>query len=206
MAWYDLFSNFYDRSLDGLYRDARASALEALALAPGQRVLDLPTGTGPSLEGLARAVGPGGRVIGVDLSRGMLRRATARKDRASADPSLAPIALVHADVHALTPELTGGPVDALHVFLGMSTFPRPDEAFAQLWATLRPGGRCVVVDVFAAKLGLQGRMVNLVARADIRRRSWEPLERVAADFTRVDLPSRRQHGGTLFLATGSKPA
>lgn len=205
MAWYDFFANFYDRSLDGLYRDARAAALQALAPAPGQRVLDLPTGTGPSTEGLARAVGPTGRVIGVDLSRGMLRRATARATRLRDDPALAPIELLHGDVHALTPELTGGPVDAVHVFLGMSTFPRPDDAFERLWATLRPGGRCVVVDVFAAKLGFQGRMVNLIARADIRRRSWEPLERVATDFTRTDLPSRRQHGGTLFLAVGVKP-
>lgn len=204
MAWYDVFSNFYDRSLDGLYRDARAAALAALALAPGQRVLDLPTGTGPSLEGLARAVGPAGRVIGVDLSKGMLRRATTRARGLREDPELAPIDLALHDVHALTPELIGGPVDAVHVFLGMSTFPRPDAAFEALWAALRPGGRCVVVDVHAAKLGFQGRMVNLVARADIRRRSWEPLERVASDFQRSDLPSRRQHGGTLFLATGVK--
>ena len=93
----------------------------------------------------------------------------------------------------------------LDVFLGMSAFPDPDAAFGNLWSLLKPGGRAVIVDVFTPKLGFQGRMVNLVARADIRRRSWEPLEARAIDFTRRDLPSLKQHGGTLFLATGTKP-
>jgi hypothetical protein len=48
-------------------------------------------------------------------------------------------------------------------------------------------------------------MVNLVARADIRRKVWEPLERVAEGFEKRDLPSRREHGGQLILASGRKP-
>ena len=80
-----------------------------------------------------------------------------------------------------------------------------DEAFGRIWGVLAPGGRCVIVDVYAERPGFQGRMVNLVARADIRRRSWEPLERVAEGFSRVDLPSLPDHGGQLYLATGTKP-
>lgn len=203
MAWYDLFSGFYDRSLEKLYRDARAAAVDALRLDPqaGLRVLDLPCGTGQSFDGLAAALGPGGSIIGADLSRGMLRRA----DKRIARRDLTNVRTVQADVHAITLEQIGGPVDRLHVFLGMSTFPRPDEAFEHLWSLLRPGGRAVVVDVFAERLGFQGRMVNLVARAEIRRRSWEPLEARAVAFERRDLPSLRSHGGTLFLAAGDKP-
>ncbi len=201
MAWYDVFSRFYDASLEKLYRDARSSALEALALKPGLRVLDLPTGTGQSLDLLAPSVGDSGRVLAVDLSKGMLRRAHERVSR----NGWTNVDVLESDVHTLTPESLGGQVDRLHVFLGMSTFPRPDEAFERMWATLKPGGRCVVVDVFTERLGFQGRMVNLVARADIRRRSWEPLERVATGFSRIDLPSLQKHGGTLFLAVGDKP-
>lgn len=204
MGWYDFFSGFYDRSLEKLYRDARASAVEALRsgpVGPGARVLDLPSGTGQSLDGLATLVGGAGRVIGVDLSSGMLRRARRRV----AQRALGNVELVEGDVHAIDADRVGGQVDGLHVFLGMSTFPRPDEAFGRLWSLLRPGGRAVIVDVHAERLGLQGRMVNLIARADIRRRSWEPLERRAVDFERRELPSLRQHGGTLFLAVGDKP-
>lgn len=204
MGWYDIFAGFYDRSLEKLYRDARAAAVEALAAggrARGARVLDLPCGTGQSLDGLAAAVGAGGRVIGADLSRGMLGRATKRVARRGLGDV---VELRHVDVHEASAERIGGPVDLLHVFLGMSTFPRPDEAFERLWGLLVPGGRAVIVDVHAERLGFQGRMVNLIARADIRRRSWEPLERRAVGFERHALPSLRQHGGTLFLAVGEK--
>lgn len=200
MAWYDVFSSFYDRSLEGLYRDARLAALEALAMTPGQRVLDAPTGTGLSLPGLAAAAGPTGLVVGLDRSRGMLRRATARVAR----DGLANVRPVHGDLLALDDAL-GGPFDRLHIFLGLSTLAEADRAFESLWAHLAPGGRCAIVDVFSERLGLQGRMVNLMARADIRRRSWEPLERRAVHFSRVDLPSKKRVGGTLFLAVGDKP-
>ena len=195
MNWYNFFSGFYDRSLEKLYRDARASAVDALQ--PVGRVLDAPCGTGQSFDGLATAE----RVIGLDLSRGMLAKASKR----IAAKGLSNIEVVQGDVTTITADAIGGPIDRLHVFLGMSAFPDPDAAFGNLWSLLKPGGRAVIVDVFTPKLGFQGRMVNLVARADIRRRSWEPLEARAIDFTRRDLPSLKQHGGTLFLATGTKP-
>ena len=202
MGWYDFFSGFYDRSLEALYRDARAAALEALEVAPGARVLDAPCGTGQSFDGLAAAVTTTGRVVGLDLSAGMLKRAGKR----IAGAGWSQVETVRGDVQALTPDaVPGGLVDRLHVFLGMSAFPDPDAAFERLWGLLAPGGRCVVVDVFTERLGFQGRMVNLVARADIRRRSWEPLEKRAQGFVRRDLPSLRKHGGTLFLAVGDKP-
>lgn len=200
MAWYDFFSRFYDGSLEKLYRDARVSACDALAPGPGARVLDAPVGTGQSLAALAHRAGGEGLVVGVDRSRGMLRRAKHRVDR----EGLGAVRLVEADILTLESEAIGGPFDRLLVFLGMSTFPEPEAAFERLWSTLAPGGRCVVVDVFAERLSLQGRLVNLLARADIRRRSWEPLERRAVGFSRVDLPSKKRVGGTLFLASGDK--
>jgi hypothetical protein len=80
-----------------------------------------------------------------------------------------------------------------------------ERAFERLWAVLAPGGRCVLVDVHAERLGLQSWLVNQLAQADIRRRFWEPLERVAVGFERMDLPYRKQHGGQILLATGVKP-
>jgi hypothetical protein len=56
-----------------------------------------------------------------------------------------------------------------------------------------------------ARHHLQGWLVNQLAQADIRRRFWEPLERVAVGFERMDLPYRKQHGGQILLATGVKP-
>lgn len=207
MGWYDLFSRFYDSSLEALYVDARRSACEALDLQPGQTVLDVPCGTGQSFDGLVAAVGSAGTVLGVDLSKGMLRKARARVDR----HGWTNVFLGEADVHAVDTawleQLRGEPVmlDRLHVFLGLSAFPRWEEAFDRLWSLLRPGGRCVVVDCYAERPNLRGRMVNLVARAEIQRKTWQPLERLAQAYELRELPSLREHGGQLVLATGVKP-
>lgn len=198
MGWYDWFAPMYDGSLEALYADARARAADALELAGATRVLDLPVGTGQSLGPILARASEGATVVGADLSRGMLAQA-ARRVRAQGWESR--VELVQSDVHALE---VGG-YDRLHVFLGLTAFPRYEEAFARLWDGLTPGGRAVVVDVYAARPGFQGKMVNLVARADITRRAWEPLERVARGYERVALPPNAKYGGELWLASGDKP-
>lgn len=210
MGWYDLFSGFYDRSLEPLYREQRRLAADALALSPGLVVLDLPCGTGQSFDEIAPKIGSEGALLGVDLSKGMLARAAARAE-ANGWPQ---VRLLERDVHALDASAIaqaldrGEPeaqVDRLHLFLGLTAFPEWQRAFEHLWSMLAPGGRCVIVDVHAAKPDVQGRMVNLVARADIRRETWTVLERLAEGYSRVELPSQKQHGGRLFLASGDKP-
>ncbi len=46
--------------------------VDRLALGPGQAVLDVACGTAPATIAAARAVGPSGRVVGVDYASGML--------------------------------------------------------------------------------------------------------------------------------------
>ncbi len=55
-----LFSRFAEPELRGL--------ISSLGLFPGAHVLDAGCGTGEALDWLAAAVGPGGRVVGVDLA------------------------------------------------------------------------------------------------------------------------------------------
>lgn len=198
MAWYDLFSRVYDAQLEHLYREQRRLVVEALGPRQGDVVLDLPCGTGQSFELLAAAVGPTGRVVGVDLSPGMVRIAKQR----IAQRGLANTSALVGDAGSLTLDVAP---DCLHVFLGMSVFPDHERVFEHLWSLLAPGGRCVIADVHAETLSLQGRLVNLVARAEIRRRTWEPLERLGTGFTRRPLPTLPQHGGEMFLAIAEKP-
>ncbi len=206
MAFYDWFAKVYDDSLQALYAQHRVLACQALGLEAGMSVLDVPTGTGASLRLLAEGGGADGAVVGVDLSEGMLRRARMR----TTDAQWSQVHLLRADVTRIdgaTLQATLGRehVDRLHVFLGMSVFPDMERAFEGLWSRLAPGGACVLVDVHAERLGMQGQLVNWIARAEIRRRFWEPLQARAEAFALQDLPHEAKHGGQIKLAYGRKP-
>ena len=84
--YYDLFSKCYDRFIalhatdkQGALRDILAERTEAR---PGDRVLDICTGTGAVLVPLARRVDKSGLAVGLDFSSGMLGAARAKtRDR-----------------------------------------------------------------------------------------------------------------------------
>ena len=70
---------FFDR-LFFLPNDLRRKAAMRLGLSRGDSVLDIGCGTGVNFPYLRDAVGPTGRIYGVDISPGMLRKAKARRD------------------------------------------------------------------------------------------------------------------------------
>ncbi|MEJ2080019.1 MAG: methyltransferase domain-containing protein [Acidobacteriota bacterium] len=94
--YYDLFSHWYDGFVALHSRDRQGGLRRQLALMaglqPGDTVLDLCTGTGAQLAELHSRVAPDGHVLGVDFSRGMLRKALAKCE------SLGGIDLIRADV------------------------------------------------------------------------------------------------------------
>jgi ubiquinone/menaquinone biosynthesis C-methylase UbiE len=208
MGWYDVFSSFYDGSLERLYLPFRQAAAERLALAPGQRVLDAGTGTGQSLDVLCPAVGPSGLVVGVDLSRGMLDRASKRAaDKGFANARLVEgslLTLERGTVAAHLPEGRG--FDRALAFLVMSALPEWELATERVWSLLEPGGTMMIVDAHTDTIGLQGHLVNLTARADIRRRVWSRLETLSERFTLERLPAPYSVGGDIVVARGTKPA
>lgn len=208
MRWYDVFARFYDRSLEALYRAARQETVAALAPERGGLVLDLACGTGQNLDLLVAAVGPEGRVVGVDLSEGMLRQARRRVARAG----WTNVTLVRSDVHAFdadTLERASGrrTADAVLCTLGFTAFPDPEAAFRRSFALLRPGGRYAIMDVHADRRTPQTRMVEWIAQADLSREVWRPLATAVEDFEQRDLPGDPARlGGRLYVAAGTKPA
>lgn len=82
-AFYDRISGVYDHLSDASEHAARERGLKMLAVREGERVLEIGYGTGHTLEELARTVGTGGAVAGIDISTGM--RDVARKRLAAAD-------------------------------------------------------------------------------------------------------------------------
>jgi ubiquinone/menaquinone biosynthesis C-methylase UbiE len=74
---YDRVAEDYDDTFGSQAATFSVRLNEALALRPGQRVVDLACGTGSNVVDIARAVAPG-EVIGVDYSEGMLAEARER--------------------------------------------------------------------------------------------------------------------------------
>ena len=122
-----------------LPRGIRARAVERLALNPGDRVLEIGCGTGRNFAHLVKAVGPDGRIYGVDYSDAMLVRARnlCLKNRWSN------ITLWQQDAQKLQMTET---VDAVLFSLSYSVIPDPREALSCAWRHLRSGGRVVILD------------------------------------------------------------
>ena len=114
------------------------AALQRAAAQPGERVIDVGCGCGDTALELARRVGEGGRVLGVDVSRPMLEVARAR----AAAAGLRHLDFDEADASAAP--LPAG-TNLLYSRFGVMFFADPVAAFVHLRTALRPGGRLVFV-------------------------------------------------------------
>ncbi len=74
-ATYNLASAGYDQEAVRFFPLCASRLVELIGLQPGQRVLDVATGTGVAAIAAARRVGPGGQVVGVDIAADMLEQA-----------------------------------------------------------------------------------------------------------------------------------
>jgi len=133
-------------------------------------VVEFGCGPGVNIPALREAVGPTGRVIGVDITRGMLDRARALVDRHGWEN----VSLVRADATAPPIQAADG---VLATFV-TSLFPDPYAVVSE-WCTLSDS---VVIAAFAPRgsrpanaalwafARLNGRLFDI--------RSWDPLERL----------------------------
>jgi ubiquinone/menaquinone biosynthesis C-methylase UbiE len=120
-------------------RRACRSAVEHLQLRDGDSVAEIGCGTGISLPYLADAVGPSGRVYGVDLSPGMLQRAQAR----CATQRRCNIELYECDAADF---IAPAALDGVLFSLSYNTMPHHRAVLRRACNALRPGGRLVIMD------------------------------------------------------------
>lgn len=116
-----------------------AMAMDRAAIGAGERVLDIGCGCGHTTVQLARRVGATGHVTGIDLSQPMLDCARQRAAREAADN----VHFENAD--AQTQVFPPDSFDVLYSRFGVMFFAHPEQAFANLCAALRPGGRLAFV-------------------------------------------------------------
>jgi demethylmenaquinone methyltransferase/2-methoxy-6-polyprenyl-1,4-benzoquinol methylase len=150
-AFYDKISGVYDLLAEHSEGPVRQAGLEKLALAPAEHVLEIGYGTGHCLVRLAEAVGPEGKVFGIDLSEGMRARA---RERLEQEHLIDRVELSCGDAtHLPYPD---GTMDAVFMSFTLELFDTPEilQVLTECKRVLRAGGRIGVVAI--TKEGKEG--------------------------------------------------
>ncbi|MGE0420804.1 MAG: class I SAM-dependent methyltransferase [Reyranellaceae bacterium] len=110
-------------------------AIAAANVRPGERIIDIGCGTGPTTLALARAASPAGSVLGCDLAPVLTDEAWRRALTTGA--TNVRFVVGDASTHGFEP----GAADLLFSRFGVMFFGDPAAAFRHLRGALKPGGR-----------------------------------------------------------------
>lgn len=138
---YDLMNTVMTAGLHDRWRSRAADLTEA---GPGDRVLDVASGTGDFAFELARRVGPTGHVTGVDFAEEML--AIARSKQPGQPPELSGV-VDFVTGNALDLQYEDDTFDAVTVGFGVRNFSDLDQGLRELARVVRPGGKVVILEI-----------------------------------------------------------
>jgi ubiquinone/menaquinone biosynthesis C-methylase UbiE len=200
---YDLTSRLYPAP-GYPQRAQRLRAVEALGLRAGDSVIDIACGTGLNFPLIEEAIGPDGRIVGVDLTDAMLTQA---QDRIQTN-GWSNISLVQSDAADFDFPTE---VDAILSTYALTQVPGCAEVIARGAAALSAGGRWVVLDLkvpdntprWLTQLGTA--TVRPFAAIDewTMRRPWQTI-RAAMQQQLADVSWTELFFGTAFLAAGTR--
>lgn len=163
-AVFDRVAERYDVMNDlmslGLHRVWKAFTVALARPLPGERILDVATGSGDLALALGRKVQPGGEVWLTDINRSMLQRG---RDRVADRGLLAPA--VQCDAERLP--FPSAHFDCVTVAFGLRNMTHKEAALAEMTRVLKPGGRLLVLEFS---------------------RVWKPLERAYELYSFKVLP------------------
>jgi demethylmenaquinone methyltransferase/2-methoxy-6-polyprenyl-1,4-benzoquinol methylase len=177
----------------------RRMAVDALALRPGDTVVEVGCGTGLNFSLLERAVGSEGKIIGIDISKAMLDRARARV-RAAGWRNVELVCAAASDFSF--PEGVGGILAT-----GVLTYePEFDKVLERGARALAPGRRWVVLDYKMPSNWLRHLAPLFLALGSsfgalMQRHVWESVERHLENTRMLEL-----YGGFVYIVSGEAPS
>ena len=193
-AAYDRLSRWYDVVAGSSEQHFRDLGVQKLNAQQGERLLEIGFGTGHCLLALARAVGPTGKVVGLDLSEKM-RDLAAERVRAA---GLADRVELRVGDAATLP-LEAESFDGVFMSFTLELFDTPEipTVLTQCHRALRPGGRLALVTLVKQP----GLAVDIYEWFHDRMPSWVDCRPIhaqadlrAAGFRLVDVSALRMWG------------
>jgi ubiquinone/menaquinone biosynthesis C-methylase UbiE len=135
---YNAAADYFDAPALSFWDRIGQRTVERMSLKPGTSVLDACCGSGASAVPAAKAIGPSGRLLGVDLAENLLRLARAKASQ---------LGLTHAefgvkDIEELDPSTET--FDAVICVFGIFFVPDMPSGVRSLWRVLRPGGQLAI--------------------------------------------------------------
>jgi len=150
---FDRVADRYDVMNDlmslGLHRVWKSFAISVARPRPGERVLDVATGSGDLAAAFARRVAPDGEVWATDVNMKMLQRG---RDRLLDAGALSPA--VQCDAERLP--FPDAYFDCVTVGFGLRNMTHKDRALGEMARVLKPGGRAVVLEFSKVWAPLKG--------------------------------------------------
>jgi ubiquinone/menaquinone biosynthesis C-methylase UbiE len=200
---YDFTANLY--YLLG-YREwaYRRKAVDALRLQPGNTVVEIACGTGLNFSLYQEAIGPQGKIIGVDLTDAMLVQAQQRIE----EHGWQNVELVHMDARDYQFPAS---IDAIISTYALSLMPAGEQVLESGTNALAPGGRFALLELqipenwpdWMIKAGLWLMKPFAVTDEWLNRRPWKSI-RQTMQAQLADVSTTEMYLGLTYIIAGKK--
>ena len=201
--YYDRFSIVYDWiSSKSYYKKPRDFAFEKLNLSNNQLVLNIPCGTGQNFEYYQKFLSNSGKIIGIDLSQGMLEKAKEKikKNNWNNIQTFKENA-TKIDSEWIKKEFKAElKFDSIFCDLGLSGFPKWEEVIDNLISLLKTNGKILIMDWYIEKPSFRGNFIKWIGKGEVNRKLYQYLENKVNNF---ELNNSFKNG-QMFVASGTK--
>jgi demethylmenaquinone methyltransferase/2-methoxy-6-polyprenyl-1,4-benzoquinol methylase len=196
---YDITTKLY-YLLGVRFQAYRKEAVKSLELEPGDTVVDLGCGTGLNFSSLNAAVGPKGKIVGVDITDKMLDQAKKKVEENGWEN----IELVHSDVAIYDIPKN---IDGVISTFALTYSNKYDKVISQSYAALKPGKKFALLDIkmSSGRARIFWPLLEFSTRPFgglkeyVKKHPWESVEKYFDEHFYKEM-----YGGFAYLSVGTK--